>query len=168
VNLLTGHCVLLSTRLFAGFTPEDAWQEYWDDSLAGSSRFPVSNTTAEGVRIVENQADSSWKKTSFENTGSVPMGSSTSRHSTVTTASRMARGLEISVSRHRPRQEGLLQLAGQFPETIVRWRNVRGQQGRIEAKRLADLPASLRGGILFLDAVFPDGTRWSGSRFIPR
>jgi len=56
-------------------------------------------------------------------------------------------------------------LADRYPATQVRWRDLRGRGGSFPASSLEavlDRPAM---GLLFLEARFPDGTRWSGRVF---
>lgn len=175
VHSRLGRSKPLTTRLLAGIEPETGWRAYPDDIQSGGYRFPRTNFKSDyetqGIRIAQNQIDSLWLRWKNGYSERIPMGSSSTEESRSTTMRLLAWGLDVSSAKRttvRANFRQLAELAARYPATSVTWRNAQGRQGTFEARRLADLPASLRGGILFLDAVFPDGSRWSGSRFIPR
>jgi hypothetical protein len=58
-------------------------------------------------------------------------------------------------------RESLTTLAARYPSATIHWHDIQGRSGKFPANQLSrNGPAT---GLLFLDATFPDGTRWTGS-----
>jgi len=58
---------------------------------------------------------------------------------------------------------GILDLASRYPATTIRWMDARGRSGQIPARQILSQAGGGSRQPLFLDATFPDGTRWKGS-----
>jgi len=81
---------------------------------------------------------------------------------------RLVRSSPVAVGDPATRPRGLRALealADRYPGTQVRWRDLRGRGGSFPASSLEAVLDRRNLGLLFLEAHFPDGTRWSGRVF---
>lgn len=77
----------------------------------------------------------------------------------------MVRNSPLAVGQRETGPRGLASLrtlVERYPASEIRWRDLRGRGGSFPAAALESMLERRDVGLLFVEARFPDGTRWSG------
>lgn len=160
-------------------TPDDGWWNRWSDSIQGELRT---------ASIFQSTRQASWASGYEWNVWSSPIGTDSFSYSQefywfageqdpncseilrATTTARLTKvnGIPVNtpstgLNRRAPENPptDFARLSRKFPSTPVRWLELDGKSGSCPAIQL--LEHRTAGGLLLLDATFPDGTRWKGS-----
>jgi len=162
--------------------PATGWWMDWADSLdpQGRSRYFVFNTSSvpwSGYSIVTKSQWGEWIQSRGIN-DSVSCQSSSSENNanifsgtTVTTTRvllsvngvqiRQPSALAKPQATRAKGHESIATLAARYPSATIRWHDIQGRSGQFTADQLTRHGSG--SGLLFLDATFPDGSRWTGS-----